>query len=80
MSAGECRLCRDLLLNAGRAIVTHLQALNRLEQAVIDVPMGNLAELEAIALETGIARENAVRAYEEHQTSHRREQVRNATS
>ena len=74
----ECTICRDLLLNAGRAIVAHLRAVSRLEEGVIRAG-SDIADLKEDAVNTGIARENAVRAYEEHRSAHERESVKTAT-
>ena len=70
MPIGDCQVCRNLLLDAGRAIVAHLQAVSRLEESVIESPGKNIASIEAAALESGLTRENAVRAYEEHVATH----------
>jgi hypothetical protein len=70
MSVEECLACKNLLLAAGRAILAHLEAVSRFEKAVIEAPVRNIAGLEANVLDAGIARENAVLAYESHRVSH----------
>jgi hypothetical protein len=75
----ECMICRDLLLGAGRAIVAHLRAVSRLEEAVIAAYPAGVCDLEEDAVNTAIARENAVRAYEEHRSVHEKQTARTAT-
>ena len=70
MPVEECLTCKNLLIYAGRTIVAHLRAVNRLETKVIEAPADDVARLEEDALEAAIARENAVHAYEEHRASH----------
>lgn len=70
MPADECAECRNLLLQAGQAILEHLRAVSGLEEAVIRTAGEDVGALNEKVLDTGIARENAVRAYNEHRAGH----------
>lgn len=70
MSAQECAECRNLLLQAGHAILAHIRAVSRLEEAVIQNAVDHTEMLRQKVLDTAIARENVVRAYGEHKSSH----------
>lgn len=70
MPAEECGECRNLLLQAGQAILAHMRAVNRLEEAVIQNAIDHVPILREKVLDSGIARENAVRAYGEHKATH----------
>lgn len=65
-----CLACGDLLLQAGRAIRRHLIAVSRLEEAVIRAAGDDVGSLQVQVLDSAIARENAVRAYENHTQIH----------
>jgi hypothetical protein len=70
MSFEECRACKNLLTQAGLAILSHLEALSRLEKAAIDERDEDFKRIQAKALDAKIARENAVMEYQNHRAVH----------
>jgi hypothetical protein len=70
MLGDECSECRNLLRQAGQAILEHLRAVSGLEEAVIRAEGEDVTTLKEKVLDTGIARENSVRAYNEHKAGH----------
>lgn len=80
MPADECPECRNFLLQAGQAILAHMRAVSRYEEAVIQNAADHVPILSERVLDTGIARENAVRAYAEHKAAHDAPKARTASS
>ncbi len=70
MSEADCEQWRVLLKAASRAILAHVEAISRMEEAVSRDFTDSLDRLKAAVRTTSAAREIAVEEYENHRTSH----------